>query len=62
MKRQTLRMPINFESIEYIIIEKHSHIRSLLLVFNEIVRINKEVNRELLISKILTASQIKKDF
>ena len=61
--KQTLRMPItNYEAIEYIIIEKSKDIKPLLSIFDTIVRKNKDVNRELLISKILTVSQIKRDF
>ncbi len=62
IEKQTLRMPINYNSIEYIIVEKPKFITPLLKIFDKIVKQNKAVNRELLISKILTAEQISRDF
>jgi len=61
LNKQILRMPLDYDSIEYIIIENADYIDDLLGVFSLIKKRNN-VNRDLLISKILTATQINKDF
>lgn len=62
MKREVFRMPISYNSIEYIFIENSDYIKKLLTVFDKVAKSNRGINRELMISKILTVFQIKKDF
>ena len=63
MIKQICRLPFNnYDVIEYIIIESSNYIKPLLSVFDLIVKKDPRVNREILISKILTAKQIRKDF
>ena len=56
-----LRFPLDLMEIEYIIIEDESDFE---IIIPELRRISeqKEIKFETLISKILTAKQIKKDF
>lgn len=62
MNKALYRMKIDYSAIEYIIVDSAKDIKLLLKVFDTIISKNKRVNREILISKILTVSQIRRDF
>jgi hypothetical protein len=62
MEKKVSYMPINYEKIEYLIIESSDYVDSLIKVINAICKKNKSLNREHLISRIITAKQIRRDF
>lgn len=61
LDREARRMPLDLQEIEYIIVKDDEDLAAFFASLEELTKGRKSLNNHLL-SKVLTAKQIKKDF